>query len=456
MTLPEFEQMLTKIGFNIVEDVDVPDNEGTGDAPVVQDGHDNGDQAPEQLQVMPAPMGTLEFGSEALASALAPVTHNGSIDAKDLHRALQLLEAEKSQGSEAEFLHWSKTRELCGIGTVLKKCNHIAIIVSDVGRSAQFYSDVVGLEQIRRPNFDRHGAWFTMGNLELHLIKGQPLAPVGDHLIIGHVALEVTNIDRVPEILKEKGIPFKQNVSVPKGVMVPGSGTNDSNNSQAIVKQYFFRDPDGYYLEVCNCQVLDPYCLGSKDDLSPPKYDEGVRKPASLFDAQFLEVIALRLSKFARIRKMKLSAYTDFLHGAPFKTIASSLHAKAASKPDEELLEKLLVRRTVYGDVCQNVSVEELNEIVLLSGNNVTVVEDIISIHIGFEQTYRPPAFFLQGEKKFVPEPFSLHRFRSCVGGHEAAPRTQETTANSANHDKKEGEDEATSRCSLSRYRSVP
>ena len=55
--------------------------------------------------------------------------------------------------------------------------NHIAFIVSDVGRSSTFYSDVLGLQQVKRPNFDRHGAWFTGGNVEIHLILGNPLAP---------------------------------------------------------------------------------------------------------------------------------------------------------------------------------------------------------------------------------------------------------------------------------------
>lgn len=69
---------------------------------------------------------------------------------------------------------------------------HSGLIVSDVGRSAAFYSDVIGLQQargrgcaavslpyltslpfpqLRRPDFDRHGAWFTLGNVELHLVR---------------------------------------------------------------------------------------------------------------------------------------------------------------------------------------------------------------------------------------------------------------------------------------------
>jgi catechol 2,3-dioxygenase-like lactoylglutathione lyase family enzyme len=33
--------------------------------------------------------------------------------------------------------------------------NHVALVVSDVGRSLAFYTDVVGMKQIIRPNFDR-------------------------------------------------------------------------------------------------------------------------------------------------------------------------------------------------------------------------------------------------------------------------------------------------------------
>ena len=42
-----------------------------------------------------------------------------------------------------------------GVSDLWSVVNHIALVVSDVGRSLQFYTDVVGLKQILRPNFDR-------------------------------------------------------------------------------------------------------------------------------------------------------------------------------------------------------------------------------------------------------------------------------------------------------------
>ena len=96
------------------------------------------------------------------------------------------MEAEINE--QHDFLMQSENRT--GIGKFLGRVNHIALIVSDVGKSTTFYSKVLGLPQIKRPNFDRHGAWFTFGNVELHLIKGNPVVHDGNNLIVGHISVE--------------------------------------------------------------------------------------------------------------------------------------------------------------------------------------------------------------------------------------------------------------------------
>ena len=42
-----------------------------------------------------------------------------------------------------------------GVSSLWTNVNHIAITVSDVGRSLAFYTDIVGMKQVLRPNFDR-------------------------------------------------------------------------------------------------------------------------------------------------------------------------------------------------------------------------------------------------------------------------------------------------------------
>ena len=88
----------------------------------------------------------------------------------------------------------------------ITEVNHIGLIVSDVGKATDFCADVLGLQQVKRPNFDRHGAWFTGGNLEMHLIKGNPLVPKrstkGSEA--NSVSLMVIDLAAAKEVLAEK------------------------------------------------------------------------------------------------------------------------------------------------------------------------------------------------------------------------------------------------------------
>ena len=62
-------------------------------------------------------------------------------------------------------------------------------------------------------------------------------------------------------------VPFRKNSSVPAGADAGSMNTNDNDDmmSDKIVTQFFIRDPDGYYIEVCNCdETLTKYCLGEK------------------------------------------------------------------------------------------------------------------------------------------------------------------------------------------------
>ena len=167
---------------------------------------------------------------------------------------------ESSQSPEPH-LHWNPEIPRRGMGDLIRSVNHIAIIVSDVGRSLAFYTEIIGFQQIQRPNFDRHGAWLTMGNLELHLIKGVPNAPSGRDLIVSHIALDTNEPHKVLEKLLEYEVPFRQNISVPDPKKARENLVEAFENSEGKITQYFVRDPDGYYLELCNCDVLTAFCL---------------------------------------------------------------------------------------------------------------------------------------------------------------------------------------------------
>lgn len=245
-----------------------------------------------------------------------------------------------------------------------------------------------------------------MGNIELHLIKGEPVVHSGKDLIVGHISIETYDIDRVPKILEKLGVPFRQNVSVPKGKMAQGSGTNASSTSSNIVKQYFLRDPDGYYLEICNCDVLTQYCLGDIKELAG--YDHGAALDSH--EAGVFVNVGLKIAHRAHMWQQEV-ARLGWMKDLSVAQIAEKLGCKTpATKVDEEKMKKLLVRRSVYGDLCQNETEESLQEILLAAGNHVPLAMRIIEVRATDGQTLAPPAFFEQGKTKTVPESFQMSK----------------------------------------------
>lgn len=402
ITAEEFEQILKSMGYTVVED-----------APESKPKHEDAKEAKseEKKRVYPAEGKRIDLSSlsgDALeALQLFDLQNNGFVAVDDLKSAAEnfktvVMRDERDMDTDPA-LHWDAAREKRGLGKYVYKANHIAVIVSNVARSARFYANVMGFQQIRRPNFDKHGAWFTMGNLELHLIKGVPLVHSGDDLIVNHISIETYDISKVPAMLKELGVPFRQNVSVPKGEDGgAGGGTNTSKDSEKIVRQYFFRDPDGYYIEVCNCMLLTEYCLGAKHSLEG--YEEGI-KPLSLSAAATsVSIMEKWAQKGRRSVKNRDQVAEDVKNSdGSITTIAKLLGCKEAAEVDEKLLENLRTRQTVYGDICQTFSDEDLVNILKASGNDIHMSDEIMFLKADGERIFRPPAFYEDGSLKAPP-----------------------------------------------------
>ena len=47
--------------------------------------------------------------------------------------------------------------------------SHVAISVTDLDAARDFYCDVLGFEELRRPDFGFPGLWLRVGDLQLHL-----------------------------------------------------------------------------------------------------------------------------------------------------------------------------------------------------------------------------------------------------------------------------------------------
>lgn len=117
--------------------------------------------------------------------------------------------------------------------------NHLALSVKDVNVSANFYTDVLNLEIIPLQTNRDDVKWISMGDgKELHLLSFVE----GDIKINKaiHLALSTANFDAFVQKLTKLKVEYSD---------FPGN-LNKINVRPDGIRQVFFQDPDGYWIEV--------------------------------------------------------------------------------------------------------------------------------------------------------------------------------------------------------------
>ncbi len=123
--------------------------------------------------------------------------------------------------------------------TVTPRVNHIAFYVLDLKVSTDFYQNVIGLPVIPEPFHDGRHTWFLIGpKTHLHIISGAKvtLPKVKD----AHLCFTVPSVAEFIPRLTQAGIPYENWVGEKMAV----------TNRVDGVKQIYFQDPDGYWLEI--------------------------------------------------------------------------------------------------------------------------------------------------------------------------------------------------------------
>jgi lactoylglutathione lyase len=117
--------------------------------------------------------------------------------------------------------------------------DHTALSVKNVARSAEFYKSVLGLPEITNRSKLEGVRWFSLSEgKELHLISILK-EPVTTNKAV-HLALTTSRFDAFVARLDKLNISYSD-----------WPGTDHKVNIRADgIKQIFFRDPDGYWIEV--------------------------------------------------------------------------------------------------------------------------------------------------------------------------------------------------------------
>lgn len=115
------------------------------------------------------------------------------------------------------------------------RLHHASFPVRDLERSRRFYAEALGLEEAPRPDLGFPGAWYRVGDGQIHLLATPPGVEVGSpppalNPMAAHTALAIADYDRVLAALKARGLEVLE--------------------TSAAIGQMWVRDPDGHILEL--------------------------------------------------------------------------------------------------------------------------------------------------------------------------------------------------------------
>ncbi len=117
--------------------------------------------------------------------------------------------------------------------------NHIALYVVDLKTSTAFYQNIIGLDTIPEPFHDGKHTWFSIApKSHLHLIQGATAKT--DHDKNSHTCFTVNSVADFIKILQANKIEFENWAGEKNAV----------TNRVDGVKQIYFKDPDGYWIEI--------------------------------------------------------------------------------------------------------------------------------------------------------------------------------------------------------------
>lgn len=116
--------------------------------------------------------------------------------------------------------------------------NHIAVYVTNLQKSTDFYTNIIGLDTILNPFHDGRHTWLSIGSGALHLIAGA--STITNHDKNGHLCFSVPSVDEFITRLTKAGISYEDWPGKPQSVTKRVDG----------VKQIYFKDPDGYWIEI--------------------------------------------------------------------------------------------------------------------------------------------------------------------------------------------------------------
>lgn len=118
-----------------------------------------------------------------------------------------------------------------------EEIHHVSLTVTNLERAKDFYSNILCLKEIERPNFSFPGAWYQVNSQQLHLIVEPNSQTIRSDKSLnsheGHLALRVKNYYDTVNWLSMNNVEILE-----------------KPDSRSGFAQIFCADPDGNLIEL--------------------------------------------------------------------------------------------------------------------------------------------------------------------------------------------------------------
>ncbi|KAK5837647.1 Metallothiol transferase fosB [Gossypium arboreum] len=145
---------------------------------------------------------------------------------------------------EIEEMQWLSSPDSTTATLPLLSLNHVSFVCKSVSKSVRFYEQVLGFVLIKRPSsFNFEGAWLFNYGIGIHLLESESVPTKKEKINPkdNHISFQCSDMEQVIRKLEAMKIEYVTGVVEEGGIQVD---------------QLFFHDPDGYMIEICNCQNL--------------------------------------------------------------------------------------------------------------------------------------------------------------------------------------------------------